>query len=404
MLNNKLIISMQARSKNRFTLIKVIFVALFSSISWTTSAKPLAVVSNLPAPKIEAKAWVLMEMNSGVVVTSHNPDLPLPPASITKLMMNYVVFARLRDGDIGYSDKVPISEEAWRAEGSRMFADVNSRVELGHLLKSTIIQSGNDAAIALAEFTAGSEFAFAQLMNQSARELGLNHSNFVNSSGLPAEGHAMSANDIAVLAAAIIREFPEFYTWYAERTYTHNNITQQNRNRLLWKDDSVDGLKTGHTQAAGYCLVASAKRGKQRWIAVVLGSQSERSRERQVQSLLNFGFAAYDPIAVLDEQGGIASIRVFGGVSEEVLLHPVEPINIVVPKGREKDLEVTLQHSPYFEAPIEVGQGLGIASLSLDGKSLAEVPLVARSEIAQAGWWKRLVDSIKLSFYEATSD
>jgi len=385
-------------------LTRFILLAPIMLFSATSLARPVPVVSNLAAPTVEAKAWVLMEMNSGAVVTSQNPDMPLPPASITKLMMNYVVFTRLRDGDISFSDKVPISEDAWRAEGSRMFADVNTRIELGHLLKSTIIQSGNDAAIALAEFTGGSELAFAQLMNQSAKKLNLNHSNFVNSSGLPAEGHAMSARDIAALSAAIIREFPEFYSWYAEKTYTHNNITQQNRNRLLWKDDSVDGLKTGHTQAAGYCLVASALRGERRWIAVVLGSQSERSRERQVQALLNFGFAAYDPVTMLNAKEGVASVRVFGGEIEQTQLKTSAPVNVVVPKGRQKDIELTLQHSPYFEAPISAGQSMGIASLSLDGKILAEVPLVAASEIVQAGWWKRMVDSVKQGFYDATSD
>lgn len=389
---------MQTRTRNRF--VALFFLALMLDVS---AAKPVAVKSSLPAPEIDAKAWVLMEMNSGVVVTGHESELPLPPASITKLMMNYVVFSRLHAGDISVSGMVPISEEAWRAEGSRMFADVNTRIELGHLLKSTIIQSGNDAAIALAEFTGGSEFAFAQLMNQAAKKIGLKHSNFMNSTGLPAEGHAMSAHDIAVLAAAVIREFPEFYKWYSEKTYTHNNITQQNRNRLLWKDNSVDGLKTGHTNAAGYCLVASAVRGKQRWIAVVLGSESERSRERQVLTLLNYGFTAYEPLTMLDEQGGVASVRVYGGEVEEVLLQAAEPVYLTVPKGREKDVQVALQHSPYFEAPISIGQSMGIASLSLDGKLLVEMPLVATSAITRAGWWKRMIDSIKLSFHDATN-
>jgi len=381
-----------------------VFLILSLLLSGVVVAKPLAVASNLPAPSIDAKAWLLMEMNSGVVVASKNPNLPLPPASITKLMMNYVIFSKLRAGDISFSDMVPISEQAWRAEGSRMFADVNTRIELGHLLKSTIIQSGNDAAIALAEFTGGSELAFAQLMNQSARELNLSHSNFANSSGLPAEGHAMSAHDIAVLSGAIIREFPEFYSWYSEKTYTHNEITQQNRNRLLWKDDSVDGLKTGHTQAAGYCLVASALRGDQRWIAVVMGSQSERTREQQVQSLLNYGFAAYEQVDLLDEQAGAASVRVFGGDTDQISLQAAKAVPVLVPKGRTRDIQIALQHSPYFEAPVKQGQSVGIASISLDGKLLAEAPLVATADAALGGWWKRLVDSIKQRFYDPVTD
>lgn len=347
-------------------------------------------------PNLDANAWVLMEINSGSVVVSQNAEVALPPASITKLMMNYVIFARLKSGDIKSSDQVPISEHAWRAEGSRMFADVNTRVELGHLLKSTIIQSGNDASIALAEFAGGSEFAFAQLMNQEAKKLDLDQSNFVNSTGLPAEGHVMSALDIAKLSAAVIKEYPEYYAWYAEKEYAHNNIVQYNRNKLLWKDDSVDGLKTGFTEAAGYCLVGSAIRGKQRWIAVVLGAKSVQAREAAVLELLNYGFNYYDAVEQLNQQGGLTSVRVYGGGVDQVLLQATKPANIVVPKGRKEDVEVTLHHSPYFEAPIEVGQSMGLVQLTLDGKTILEVPLVATSEIKLAGWWKRAMDSIKL--------
>ncbi|MBL4674297.1 MAG: D-alanyl-D-alanine carboxypeptidase [Arenicella sp.] len=347
-------------------------------------------------PVIDANAWVLMEINSGSVVASQNAEVALPPASITKLMMNYVIFDRLQSGDVKASDQVPISEYAWRAEGSRMFADVNTRIELGHLLKSTIIQSGNDASIALAEFTGGSEFAFAQLMNQEAKKMGLNQSNFVNSTGLPAEGHLMSALDIAKLAGAIIKDYPEFYTWYSEKEYSHNDITQYNRNKLLWKDNSVDGLKTGFTEAAGYCLVGTAIRDKQRWIAVVLGAKSVKSREAAVLELLNYGFNYYDTSEQLNQQGGLTSVKVYGGEVDQVLLQVKAPANVVVAKGRKADIKVILHHSPYFEAPIEVGQPMGLAQLTLDGKTLVEVPLVAISEIKSAGWWKRLVDSIKL--------
>jgi len=347
-------------------------------------------------PQIDAKAWVLYEFNSGAVVASKNQDLALPPASITKLMMNYVLFSRLASGELKPSDMVPISEQAWRAEGSRMFADVNTRIELDHLLKSTIIQSGNDAAIALSEFTGGSEFAFAQLMNQEARKLGLDHSNFVNSTGLPAEGHLMSALDIAKLSAAIIKEYPEQYAWYAKKAYTHNEITQYNRNKLLWKDDSVDGLKTGYTEASGFCLVGSAKRAKQRWIAVVLGAKSQAAREAAVLELLNYGFNYFDATEQLNQQGGLTSVKVYGGEADQVLLQASAPANVVVPKGRQADIQITLHHSPYFEAPIELGQPMGLAQLSLDGETLVEVPLIATSQINAAGWWKRFVDSIKL--------
>lgn len=364
----------------------------------TSKQRDIEVQANVPAPQIEATAWALMEANSGWVVAGSNARKPLPPASITKLMMNYVIFERLKSGDLNTTDQVPISERAWRSEGSRMFADVNTRVELEHLLKSTIVQSGNDAAVALAEFTAGSELGFAQMMNQAGIKLGLQDSHFANSSGLPAPGHVMSASDIAALSAAIISEFPDFYTWYAEKAYTHNEITQYNRNKLLWKDSSVDGLKTGHTNAAGYCLVGSALRGDQRWIAVVLGSENERVRERQVLSLLNYGFAAYKPLKLLDEQGGLASAPVYGGEVDEVRLQAAKAVSIVVPSGREGDVETDLRYSPYFEAPIEVGQAMGVASLSLDGKPLMDVPLISMSAIKKGGWWKRFSDAVTLWF------
>ena len=348
------------------------------------------------SPEIDAKSWVLIEINSGKVIASKNHKLPVPPASITKLMMNYVLFSRLASGELKSSDMVPISEHAWRAEGSRMFADVNTRIELGHLLKSTIIQSGNDASIALAEFTGGSEFAFAQLMNQEAKKLGLDQSNFVNSTGLPAEGHLMSALDIAKLSAAIIKHYPAEYEWYSEKVYTHNGITQYNRNKLLWKDDSVDGLKTGYTEASGYCLVGSAKRAKQRWIAVVMGAKSTAARESAVLELLNYGFNYFDASEQLNQQGGVTSVKVYGGEVDQVLLQASVPAHVVVPKGRQGDIQTVLQHSPYFEAPIEVGQAMGLAQLTLDGETLFEVPLIATSHIKSAGWWKRFVDSIKL--------
>ena len=368
------------------------------------SSKVIDVQSDISAPKIEATAWVLMEMKSGWIVSSNNANQPLPPASITKLMSNYVHYQKIAAGDINMQDQVSISEQAWRAEGSRMFANVNSKIELQHLLKSTVIQSGNDAAIALAEHVGGTEAVFASLMNKAAKELGLKNSYFMNSTGLPAEGHTMSAADIAVLSAAIIREFPEFYSWYSEKSYTHNEITQYNRNKLLWRDSTVDGLKTGHTEAAGYCLVGSAVRNDERWIAVVLGSQSTQIREAQVLSLLNYGFTAYESASVLDEQGGVASADVYFGQTDQMRLQPPYPVNIVVPKGRQKDLQIDLRISPYYEAPIKVGQSVGVASVLLDGELLLDVPLVAMSSIEDGGFWRRTKDSVRLWLRNFLSD
>jgi D-alanyl-D-alanine carboxypeptidase (penicillin-binding protein 5/6) len=311
-------------------------------------------------------------------------------------MTNYVVYEALQNGDIAHSDQVAISEKAWRAEGSRMFAKVGSQVELQHLLKSTVIQSGNDAAIALAEHVVGSELAFAQRMNQASAKLGLKHSRFVNSTGLPDPEHTMSALDIAILSAAIIREFPDFYSWYSEKEYTHNEITQYNRNKLLWKDPTVDGLKTGHTDAAGFCLVGSAVRDKQRWIAVVLGSENERSREEAVLSLLSFAYASYSSIRLLDQQGGLTTARVYFGEVDEVLLRAEQVTELVVPRGREKDVVTDLQFSPYYQAPIGIGDRMGLAILSLDSKPIAEVPLISMSAIKKGGLFKRFTDTIAL--------
>jgi D-alanyl-D-alanine carboxypeptidase (penicillin-binding protein 5/6) len=358
----------------------------------------LAVTSSLAVPQVDAKAWILYEYNSGRWVAGANADLVYPPASITKLMTNYVVYDALQRGDISLSDQVTISEKSWRAEGSRMFAKVGSKVALQHLLKSTVIQSGNDAAIALAEHVAGSELAFAQRMNQAAAKLDLQHSRFVNSTGLPDPEHTMSAHDIAILSAAIIREYPSFYHWYSEKEYTHNDITQYNRNKLLWKDSSVDGLKTGHTNVAGYCLVGSALRGTERWIAVVLGSKDERTREEAVLTLLNFAYAAYKPVRLLDQQGGLATAKVYFGEVDEVLLQAENQLDVVVPRGREGDVVVDLRYSPYYEAPIEVGESMGVALLSLDGKSLAEVPIIAMSTIKSSGLWKRITDTVSLKW------
>lgn len=354
----------------------------------------------LAMPEIDAKAWALFEFESGKLVMGFNADKKFPPASITKLMTNYVVYQAIRDGRINLNDQVKISEKAWRAEGSRMFAKVNSLVSVEQLLKSTTIQSGNDAAIALAEHVGGSEFGFAQMMNQAASEIGLSQSSFENSTGLPSDAHLMTAEDIAKLSAAIIRDYPDFYKAYAQKSFSHNEITQYNRNKLLWKDPSVDGLKTGHTEAAGFCLVGSAKRNDQRWIAVVLGSKNEKSREQAVMTLLDFAFAAFRPVAALDQQGGVATAKVFYGQENEVLLKPEAVAKFVVPTGKEKSITVDYQLSPYYEAPVAMGQQMGVATISLGNQDVISVPLVAMNKVDEGSIWKRLTDHVKLAFVD----
>ena len=356
--------------------------------------------ANIPTPDIDAKAWALLEVNSGTIMAGKNTNQQFPPASITKLMTNYIAFNQLRDGEIKLTDAVTISEKAWRTGGSRMFAKVGSKVDLVHVLKSTIIQSGNDAAVALAEHIGGSELRFTQLMNKAAKTLGLSQSYFANATGLPAPQHAMSARDIAVLSAAIIKQHPQYYLWYSEKEYTHNEITQYNRNKLLWKDSSVDGLKTGFTEAAGYCLVGSASRNEQRWIAVVLGSSDEASRAQAVLELLDFAFAAFAPIRVLDQQGGLTTAEVYMGEVDKVQLRAQGPVYLVVPVGREQDVVSGFRLSPYYRAPIEIDQAMGVVSLSLDNKLLADVPLISMSTIKEGGWWDRLVDSVRLKIRE----
>lgn len=384
-------------------LARFCWLACFAQVGSLSAAEGVVqtvIESNLPIPQVDAKAWALLEFSSGVLVAGVNAEQPFPPASITKLMTNYVVYSALSKGEISLTDPVSISEKAWRAEGSRMFAEVDSQVELKQLLKSTVIQSGNDAAIALAEHVAGTELAFAQRMNQVAASLNLKQSRFINSTGLPDAEHTMSARDIALLSAAIIRDYPEFYRLYSEKEYTHNQIKQYNRNRLLWKDSSVDGLKTGHTNAAGYCLVGSAVRGDQRWIAVVLGSRDKPSREQAVLSLLNFAFASYRPVQLLDQQGGLANAKVYFGEVDDVLFRAERPVNVVVPIGREKEVVTEFRLSPYYTAPIKLGQRIGVATVSLDAKPIADVPLIAMSTIKRGNWWKRLGDGIGLRWRE----
>lgn len=382
-----------------FSTIRTVFIAsclLLASASLAVQAQQVKLPGAIPAPEIDAKAWAVMEFNSGWIVAGENIELKLAPASITKLMTNYVVFAQLKSGEISLQDEVTISEKSWRAIGSRMFAEVGSKISLEHLLKSTIIQSGNDAAIALAEHVAGSELAFAALMNRTAKKLNLQHSSFANSTGLPDDNHYMSAQDILKLSAAIIRDFPEYYAWYAEKEYTHNNITQYNRNKLLWKDSTVDGLKTGHTDAAGYCLVASSEQDGARWLAVVLGAANEKEREKSVLSLLRHAYLAYEAKELFTQQGGVTEVPVYKGEVESVYLKSTEPVHIVLPVGTADDINTELQISPYYEAPIAFGQPMGVASVTLQDQHLVDVPLVSMSDIDQGGLWLRLLDSFKL--------
>ena len=356
-----------------------------------------AVVKPSP-PEIKARAYILQDYDSGAVLVESNADEPMEPASLTKMMTVYVALAQLAEGKFALDDRVLVSEKAWRMKGSRMFIRVDTEVPVEDLLKGIIIQSGNDASVALAEFVAGDEVAFADLMNQYARQLGMTNTHFVNASGLPHADHHTTARDMATLARALIRDFPEHYPLHAQREYTWNNIKQANRNPLLGDGSSVDGVKTGHTEAAGYCLVASAREDNMRLISALLGSASEATRESETLSLLRYGFRFYETERVFQAGTPVTRPRLWKGQSEELELGLAEDLYLTVPRGQVKKLDTSFLVAESIVAPVNAGQVLGTARISLDGETLAERPLVALSDAPQGGLWRRLSDGVKLWF------
>lgn len=373
----------------------------FALLALVGTALPLAATAQLPVPsppEVEAQSYLVIDFNSGREIASHEADAQMEPASLTKLMTAYVVFSEMRAGRLSLEDEALISETAWRTGGSRMFVDVNTRVSIEDLLKGMIIQSGNDASVALAEHVAGTEDAFAGLMNAHAARLGMSGSNFTNSTGWPDEQLYTTARDIAVLSRALIAEFPQYYHWYSEREFTWNNIRQANRNNLLWRDSTVDGLKTGHTESAGYCLVTSAQRNDMRLITVVLGTRSERSRADISQSLLNYGFRFFETHRLYAAGTELARARVWKGALEEVPVGIAEDLWITIPRGRYRDLDAALDMQSELLAPVDAGDELGRVRVALDGASIADLPLEALAPVAEGGIWRRVVDSVRLWF------
>ncbi|RMG31315.1 MAG: D-alanyl-D-alanine carboxypeptidase [Gammaproteobacteria bacterium] len=364
-------------------------------LNLAAAAAPLPVPS---PPDVGARAWLLMDYHSGRVLAEKNADQPLPPASLTKLMTAYVVFRELEEGTLHLDDPVTISEKAWRTEGSRMFVEVGSKVKVRDLLQGMIVQSGNDATVALAEHVAGTEATFAEYMNRFAQELGMTHSHFVNSTGMPDPDHYVTARDVAHLAAALIRDFPEYYKWFSEKTFTWNGITQHNRNRLLWQDPSVDGLKTGHTEKAGYCLVTSAKRGGMRLISVVMGARSDRHRTQASQALLNYGFRFFETHKLYDAGQKLADMRVWKGRVTQLPVGPARAVYVTIPRGRYKDLKAHMRLRPRLVAPVARGHEVGRIEIDLDDETVQEVPLVALQEVPEGGFWQRVKDEILLYF------
>jgi len=351
----------------------------------------------IPAPpELPVRSYILIDAYSGQTLAELNSDERMEPASITKLMTGYVLYKRLQEGVAKLDDMVTISEKAWRMEGSRMYVELGSQVPVKDLLLGMVVQSGNDATVALAEYIAGSESAFVELMKQQAAELGLANSHFMNSEGLPDPNHYMSARDIATLGRAIIRNFPEYYKGYSIREFTYNKIKQQNRNRLLWQDSSVDGLKTGHTNSAGYCLVASAKRGDMRLIAVVLGAKNEKDRFRASQELLNYGFSFFETQKIYNANESLTEARVWKGDKNRLPAGVVGGFYVTLPKGRAEGLQAVMNVDPDIIAPVQQGDPVGEVTATLDGQIINKTPLTALENVGEAGLLGRLWDGLIL--------
>ena len=363
-------------------------------------AKPAALSDNLPIPDAPApatsKAWLIMDYATGQVLAGENVDTPVEPASITKVMTSYVIAAEMAAGKVKASDQVMMSEHAWRSggagtDGSYSGFEVNKTAPLVDMEKGMVVQSGNDAAIALAEHVAGSEQAFAQLMNAYAKKIGMKASHFVNPHGLPAEGHITTARDLAILGRALIRDFPEAYSYNKIKELTVGPITQPNRNLLLWRDPSVDGIKTGHTSAAGYCLMASAKRGDQRLITVVMGDTSENQRAVDSQALLNWGFRFYETHTLYAAGKPLGKpLKIWKGAANEVAVGVSAPLLVSTPRGKYDKLKASMDLPKSLEAPIAKGQKIGMVKVELDGKLVAQSPLIALNAVEEGGFFKRL--------------
>ncbi|UCB54431.1 MAG: D-alanyl-D-alanine carboxypeptidase [Thiotrichales bacterium] len=366
-----------------------VFTFLVLFVSTASAAVPI------PAPpQVSAKNFILVDAHSGHVLAEKEADVQVEPASITKLMTSYVIYHEFAQGRLSMEDMVTISEKAWRMGGSRMYVEVDKQVSVHDLMKGLIIQSGNDATVALAEHVAGSEQAFVDLMNQYASKLGMSNTYFANSTGWPAEGHLTSARDIATLALAVIQEFPEHYAWYKEKVFTYNNIKQYNRNKLLWSDASVDGIKTGHTESAGYCLVSSAVRSDMRLIAVVLGTESEKARASVSQSLLNYGFRFFETHKLYAAGEILNRSRVWKGDTEKVSLGLIEDLYITIPRGSYGQLEAVMDVDANIVAPLDKGSQHGAVRVTLAEEEMLKAPLVALESINEGSIFQIAKDHI----------
>jgi D-alanyl-D-alanine carboxypeptidase (penicillin-binding protein 5/6) len=368
------------------------------------SALPAALSAQQPAfpapaaPAIAAKAYVLVDFHSGQALVERQPQQRVEPASLTKLMTAYLTFTALKQKRLRPEQPVPVSDYAWRAAGSRMFVEPRKTVTVGELVRGMIVQSGNDACIALAEAIAGSEEAFAEMMNREAQRLGLKSTHFTNATGLPDPQHYSTAQDLAALAAAVIRDFPEYFPLYSLKEYRYNDITQANRNRLLWTDPTVDGMKTGYTESAGYCLIATARRGERRLLSVVLGAASEAARAAESQKLLNHGFQSYDGVHLYSGNQAVATLEVYKGAANTVKAGFLSDLHLTLPRGGGEKLKAVIDSVQPLLAPISVGQKIGTLRLTLDGKPFRDIPVVALESVPVAGILGRGWDALRLLF------
>jgi D-alanyl-D-alanine carboxypeptidase (penicillin-binding protein 5/6) len=386
--------------KNTFGILALLCVTVSQVASAEALPTPsMATPHVVPsAPTIASDAYLLIDINSGSVLATKNAHQRIEPASLTKIMTGYVVINELNNGNMSMDEEVTISEKAWKMPGSKMFIEVGKKVKVRDLIKGMVIQSGNDASVALAEMIAGSEAVFAQLMNKYAQSLGMNHTHFVNATGLPNADHYTTAHDLAILTKNLITKFPEEYQWYSERKFTFNGITQYNRNKLLWQDSSVDGLKTGHTESAGYCLVASAKREDMRLISVVLATESSKMRVQESQKLLNYGFRFFETHKLYNSQQRLNDAIVWEGNRDLIGLGTLEDLYVTIPRGQYKNIIIESSVQPEIIAPITKGDALGSLHITFDGEVIAERPLIALADVEEGSFFKKLMDQIKRFF------
>ncbi len=404
LLNHYLGISMLSKL-TIFKPFSILILVIASSVCGLAQANPVIPVPTLPqpvimptTPNLEARGFILMDGDSGKIIAEKNANNRLPPASLTKLMTMYVISNALKTGTIHMDDKVRISEKAWKTGGSRMFVKVNDEVPVRALLQGIVVASGNDASVAMAEYLGGTEDAFAGLMNGQAKLIGMSNSHFVDSNGLPNPEHYSTAHDLALLAQAIIKNFPEDYRLYSEKWFTYNNIRQPNRNRLLWQFQYADGLKTGHTSEAGYCLVSSAIKNGTRLISVVMGEESDKARTEDSIRLLTYGFRFYETHKLYNGTTRLTDARVWKGEKKMVALGLANDLFVTMPAGQYKNIQANIKLNEPIQAPVLKGQTYGSINIMLNGQVLASEPLIALDNNLKGGLWRSVSDSLDFSF------